>query len=584
MGGAAVFTVEATGKEPLSYQWRSYLSALSSTYTNIPFGTKAALVLTNIESTTRRLAVVVTDGAGLSVTSSPRAQLTAVAPVALTPGDSSVNLFTDVTLRAAAGSAGLVAFEWRFNGEPIPGAVSNRLALTNIQQAAAGAYSVIAHHTFGSSTSQVSTLTIAPFTITPAQPTASLFSDLTLALTNHLSAPVSYQWFFNGEPIAGAVTDKLRLTNIQKTNAGNYTVVFTNAFGSFTSQVATLRLTPFNSMYCFGFSWTDTHNCASSWTAPNFYQGRACNGPMWPEFLSANLGLDYVEANNYAHCGATAADVLDQVANFPPPSKPQLSLYSIWVGDSDFLRGAPPDGFGLGYLNVTNEVAWNQLIQKLISSNSNAVNRLYAKGAREIVFQNQVDYRGLPGVVSAFGTDVVGLSKLSDYITRFNLGFSHTMSTFSLSKPDLRIISVDMYSKLNDVLTNPAEYGFTKTTIGALEDATLADTSFMGPGADYVFWNSLHVTSKLNEAESKWTVEALADAVLETLQAAAEPSGLSLQMKHLRIGRDYTVQRSGDLHGWEDVLTFTAAAGTNQIAQALPKSAGSVFYRVSRSY
>jgi len=51
-------------------------------------------------------------------------------------------------------------------------------------------------------------------------------------------------------------------------------------------------------------------------------------------------------------------------------------------------------------------------------------------------------------------------------------------------------------------------------------------------------------------------------------------------MNHLLIGRDYTLQTSSDLTSWNDVQTFTASAGTNQVTQSLsaerpPSSTGS---------
>ena len=36
----------------------------------------------------------------------------------------------------------------------------------------------------------------------------------------------------------------------------------------------------------------------------------------------------------------------------------------------------------------------------------------------------------------------------------------------------------------------------------------------------------------------------------------------SIQMNHLQIGRDYTLQKSGDLTNWQEVASFTASAGT----------------------
>ncbi len=55
----------------------------------------------------------------------------------------------------------------------------------------------------------------------------------------------------------------------------------------------------------------------------------------------------------------------------------------------------------------------------------------------------------------------------------------------------------------------PTEYGFTKSDVGALDDGALIDKSFAGPGADYVFWNGLHGTSKLHALIASWTLDSL---------------------------------------------------------------------------
>jgi hypothetical protein len=58
------------------------------------------------------------------------------------------------------------------------------------------------------------------------------------------SPTLSYQWHFNGSPIAGATFPQLRFTSVQTSNAGSYTVTVTNEFGSVTSTAATLTVTP----------------------------------------------------------------------------------------------------------------------------------------------------------------------------------------------------------------------------------------------------------------------------------------------------------------------------------------------------
>lgn len=57
------------------------------------------------------------------------------------------------------------------------------------------------------------------------------------------TAPLTYQWFFEGTNVlASATNESLTLTNVQAADAGGYTVVVTNVAGSATSVVATLTV------------------------------------------------------------------------------------------------------------------------------------------------------------------------------------------------------------------------------------------------------------------------------------------------------------------------------------------------------
>ena len=55
-------------------------------------------------------------------------------------------------------------------------------------------------------------------------------------------APLSFQWHFNGTNLQGAVDAALTLTNVQLAQAGTYTVLVTNAFGSVLSSNAVLTV------------------------------------------------------------------------------------------------------------------------------------------------------------------------------------------------------------------------------------------------------------------------------------------------------------------------------------------------------
>jgi sulfur carrier protein ThiS len=56
------------------------------------------------------------------------------------------------------------------------------------------------------------------------------------------TAPLSYQWRFNGTNISGASSNSYSLISAQLTNAGSYSVVVTNSVGSVTSSTANLSV------------------------------------------------------------------------------------------------------------------------------------------------------------------------------------------------------------------------------------------------------------------------------------------------------------------------------------------------------
>ena len=76
----------------------------------------------------------------------------------------------------------------------------------------------------------------------PANQSVSFGSDATFTLLARGSGPLAYQWFFNGVALDGGTSYSLSVTNAQTNNAGPYSVVVSNAYGSVTSSVATLSV------------------------------------------------------------------------------------------------------------------------------------------------------------------------------------------------------------------------------------------------------------------------------------------------------------------------------------------------------
>ena len=87
-----------------------------------------------------------------------------------TPSDRYADLGGTLKMRVGANGAGTLKYQWRFNGTNIAGATTNVYALTNLQAASAGSYTVVVTNTYGRATSSVATLTVNP-------PYATVFLD-----------------------------------------------------------------------------------------------------------------------------------------------------------------------------------------------------------------------------------------------------------------------------------------------------------------------------------------------------------------------------------------------------------------------
>ncbi len=138
--------------------------------------------------------------------------------------------------------------QWFFNSAPINGATSVALSLNDIQPAQAGLYSVVVTNAYGAVTSSNATLTVithAP-TITRHPQNVMAYQGEAVAFSSMAAgtAPLAYQWFFKGDALPGKTTTALALNNVQFSDAGNYWLVATNAYGSAVSSNAQLTVLP----------------------------------------------------------------------------------------------------------------------------------------------------------------------------------------------------------------------------------------------------------------------------------------------------------------------------------------------------
>lgn len=139
-------------------------------------------------------------------------------------------------------------YQWAFDGAEIVGATADTYTITNVEPSDVGTYSVVVTNAAGSIMSSNAILTdnsVPPMIVTQSgNGTAANGGNFTFFVDAAGTAPLNYQWSFDGTNIGGATNSSYEVTNVQSADCGSYVVVVTNYTGSVTSTVATLSTPP----------------------------------------------------------------------------------------------------------------------------------------------------------------------------------------------------------------------------------------------------------------------------------------------------------------------------------------------------
>jgi hypothetical protein len=191
--------------------------------------------------------------------SNPNPPLTILQPLE----NLTVGVGSNATFRVVAAGATNLSYRWKFNGQTLSNQVSDMLILQNVREADAGTYTV----TVFSGPWEVSssaTLTVigtglgAPIiTAHPQSRLGGLGLSAQFNVSASSSTPITYQWFFNGGPIAGETNATLWILDIVQEDAGAYHVVVSNSSGSVVSHPAILNV--FSSSETGGTVYLDNH-------------------------------------------------------------------------------------------------------------------------------------------------------------------------------------------------------------------------------------------------------------------------------------------------------------------------------------
>jgi phospholipase/lecithinase/hemolysin len=268
---------------------------------------------------------------------------------------------------------------------------------------------------------------------------------------------------------------------------------------------------PFSHIVVFGDSLSDTGNyyqlSGGSPAAP-YAGGRFCNGPIWVEYLSLQLGMDYEPADNFAVGGATTGTfnsndgfagrqypgLQDEISSFqasPAITEPERALYVVEAGANDF--------FGA----LVTQTAPQVLISDGVNNTVTAVQRLWGSGARLILVMNVPDL-GVTPMAKSIGMG----AQLTQLCAAYNQVLDQALDRLALAGiPTMRL---DAFAVLDRMANQPAIYGFSNVTVPLILAPSGVDPE------QFLFWDPKHPTTGAHEV--------LADEAVAQLLAAFSPS------------------------------------------------------------
>jgi hypothetical protein len=156
------------------------------------------------------------------------------------------------------------------------------------------------------------------------------------------STPLTYQWQNSGVNLTGGTGSSLNLTNLQLSDAGNYTLVLSNAYGTATSSVAVVQVTAFNITNTFAYwKFDETSGSSAADSSGNGNTGSLISFPGDnSQWVAGRVGGALNLSNTNVGQGYVTA-----------PDSPSLNFTnSLSLSLSAWVKGTPAQITGAGII------------------------------------------------------------------------------------------------------------------------------------------------------------------------------------------------------------------------------------------
>lgn len=185
------------------------------------------------------------------------------------------------------------------------------------------------------------------------------------------------------------------------------------------------------------------------------------------------------------------------------------ALYTVWGGANDLFT-------------ITDATTASSTIASAVNSQVESVAALQSAGARYVLVPNIPDIGLAPGYNGSASTSAEGTALASAYNDALYSG---------LSSAGLRVIPLDTFLLLQEVVANPSAYGFVNATDAACTTSsslTCNPTSLVSADAatTYVFADTVHPSTATHEVLGEYALSILeAPRLQQVLSHSAQVSG-----------------------------------------------------------
>jgi lysophospholipase L1-like esterase len=249
----------------------------------------------------------------------------------------------------------------------------------------------------------------------------------------------------------------------------------------------------------------DSLSSVNSGGYPGYYGEGTSNGPMWPEYLSGMLGIEFVASNDVAIGGAATFDTVNdngdplpgvdqQIASLPAGDKAN-AVVVLWLGTNDMLY-------------VFSGYPAQEMIAQGVGNIQHGIEQLYGLGFRTIIVPNVFDLARTPAYRSIYTS--TELADQRALIKNFNNQLAAMVATEQAQYPDAKIRRVNVFTRWNHVLAYAGNYGILYPYGVGMEDANYVATGDFSFGNSYSSWDGLHPTTTIHRLLAKWFNAAIA--------------------------------------------------------------------------